>query len=101
MPQYRILYWQDIPSVVEARHGRKRHKEQLSSRFQELIDTVAMRKGLFGTDEYLEAWRKGGTCHAEGDVVDIAKNIAAELESQYEEIECANLAQAAKSNNDR
>ena len=57
MAQYTVVYWQEIPSVVEAKQGRKRHKEQLSERFQELIDAVAMRKGLFGTDEYLEEWR--------------------------------------------
>ena len=61
MAKYTVLYWQDIPSLVEVRQGRKRHKVQLSERFQELIDKVAMRKGFFGADNYLEQWRRGET----------------------------------------
>lgn len=54
-----IVYWQQIPSLVEVRKGRKvAHKEMLSERFQALIDTVAMKTGLEGTDAYLEQWRK-------------------------------------------
>ena len=87
MAQYTILYWQDIPSMVEARKGRTRAKEQLSDRFQELIDTVAMRKGLFGTDAYLEQWRKGSPENREGTPADVVRAVADELESRYERIE--------------
>ena len=57
MAKYSILYWQEIPSVVEATDGAGTSKQQLSSRFQELIDLIAMKRGLAGTDAYLEGIR--------------------------------------------
>ena len=58
MAKVTILYWQDIPSVVEARDRGGRHKVELSQRFQELIDLIAMKKKVMGTDEYLNHWSK-------------------------------------------
>ena len=97
MAKYTILYWQDIPSLVEVREGRKRHKVQLSERFQELIDKVAMRKGLFGTDSYLEEWRRGESVSREGGPQDVLQAVAAELEAEYESIEERVLAEASES----
>ena len=48
-----ILYWQDIPSVIQA-GGEKR---QLPDWFQQEIDRVAMEQGLLGSDAYLEQWQ--------------------------------------------
>ena len=96
MAKYTIVYWQEIPSVVEGGKGRKRHKVELSQRFQELIDKVAMRKGLFGPDEYLEEWRRGEPTQRDGSPEDVAKAVAEELESRYEAIEEKALAQAAE-----
>jgi hypothetical protein len=53
---YRIVYWQDIPSFVQATEGSEKVKLELSERFQVLIDAVAMRLGLAGDDEYLDQW---------------------------------------------
>ena len=97
MAQYTILYWQDIPSLVEVRQGRKRRKVQLSERFQELIDKVAMRKGLFGTDSYLEEWRRGEPNMRDGSPEEVVQAIATELESQYEDIENKVMGELAKS----
>ena len=58
MARYRILYWHHIPSLVEAMDGEEVHKEVLSPRFQELIDRVAMKRKVTGTEAYLEGWRK-------------------------------------------
>ena len=55
-----ILYWQEIPTVVEGKDKEGIQKVELSKRFTELVDMVAMRKGLVGTDEYLENWKKKG-----------------------------------------
>ena len=97
MARYTILYWQDIPSVVEAGKGRKRHKIQLSQRFQELIDAVAMRKGLFGTDSYLEQWRRGEPMEREGTPQDVSEAVARDIESEYDTIEEKAMAEAAAS----
>jgi hypothetical protein len=91
-----ILSWQDIPSVVEARDASGSHKIQLSDRFQELIDMVAMRRGLAGSDEYLESWRRGRPKEREGSAQDAAQSLAEEIEAQYDEIRAAAIASLAK-----
>ncbi len=92
MANYTITSWQGIPSMVEAKVGRKRHKVQLSSRFQELIDRVAMRQKLVGTDEYLELWQKGSVQQREGEPEQVAKEIAEELEARFDVIRAEAIA---------
>ncbi|TCT12571.1 cvfA/B/C family virulence factor [Tepidamorphus gemmatus] len=86
MAKVSILSWADIPSVVEARDGEERHKVELSARFQELIDMAAMRRGLAGTDAYLEAWRRGRPADRPGSAREVAEAVAAELEARFETI---------------
>jgi hypothetical protein len=92
MAAYNILYWQDIPSVVEAKDGSAIHKIQLSQRFQELIDAVAMRKGLAGTDAYLEEWRRGEPVERDGSAEQVANAVKEELEAQFEALKASALA---------
>jgi cvfA/B/C family virulence factor len=92
MAKVQVLYWQEIPSVVEAREGRDLHKVQLSQRFQELIDLVAMRKGLNDSDAYLEQWAKGPPETRGGDAKAAAEAVAGEIEAKYEEIRTTQLA---------
>ncbi len=91
MANYRILYWQDIPSVVEARDENGVHKLQLDRKFQELIDAVAMRKGLAGTDAYLEEWRRGKRVARDGSAEEVANAVKAELEAEFRTIRAAAL----------
>ena len=91
MAKYRITYWQEIPSVVEARAGREKAKSQLGQPFQELIDLVAMRRKLDGADEYLLHWRKGDWQVREGSAEDIVRQVAAEIEAEFEAIKAAAL----------
>ena len=51
------ILWRDIPSQVLIRRGRERGKYMLSGRFQEAIDSAAIRAGKGGSDAYLEEWR--------------------------------------------
>lgn len=92
MAKVQILYWQDIPSVVEAKEGGTVHKEQLSQRFQELIDLVAMKKKLSGTDAYLEQWSKGPVYEHAGGAKEAALAVARELEERFEAIRSEALA---------
>ncbi|MEZ5933319.1 MAG: virulence factor [Alphaproteobacteria bacterium] len=93
MANFRVLYWHEIPSVVEAKDDEgNSHKEQLSARFQELIDSVAMRKKLVGTDAYLEGWRRSRPKNRDGSAAEIAKTVAAEFEAAFDEF--ANAARA-------
>ena len=93
MAKVQVLYWQKIPSVVEAREGGELHKVQLSARFQELIDMVATSKGLGDSGAYLEQWAKGPAELRDGDVKRAAEAMAGELEAKYDAIRSAELAE--------
>ena len=43
MTKLSILYWQEIPTVVEGKDKEGIQKVELSKRFTELVDMVAMR----------------------------------------------------------
>jgi hypothetical protein len=58
MAELTVVFWRDIPAQVIARAGRKTAKAELPKRFMEAIDSAAMRAGLFGSDDYLAAWRR-------------------------------------------
>ena len=91
MAKYSVLYWQDIPSVIEAKDGGATHKVQLSQRFQALIDAAAMRQGLAGTDAYLEQWRRGKRVARDGSAEQVATAVKEELEAQYDALKAAAL----------
>ena len=94
MATFQVLYWQEIPSQVDARDGAKQHKETLSQRFQELIDLVATKRGLVESDAYISGWSKGEKTERPGSAIDVAKSVAAEFEQRYDEIRAAALARA-------
>lgn len=58
MAKKTIIYWRDIPSQVLAQSGRTRKKAVLSPRFQQAIDSAAMRAGKGSSDLYLAEWRR-------------------------------------------
>ena len=58
MAELTVIWWRDIPAQVTAKQGRARIARELPPRFQEAIDSAAMRAGLIGTDAYLEEWRR-------------------------------------------
>ena len=91
MTTYTILYWQEIPSLVEAKDGKSTSKAQLSDRFQDLIDKAAMRRDLAGTDAYIEGFKKGPPIETEGSPEETVCSIKDNLEGQFEEIAKAAL----------
>lgn len=91
MAEYQILYWMDIPSVVEARDGAGTSRVQLSQRFQDLIDAIAMKEKLAGTDAYLDQWEKGPAETREGTAEEVAWAVAAELEAGYSALKARKL----------
>ena len=59
--QVRVLYWQEIPSLIRVTaDDGSQVSRQLPDWFQQEIDRVAMEQGLIGSDAYLEqfAWRE-------------------------------------------
>ena len=83
MPDVTIVFWRDIPAQVIVGKGRRGAKQQLTERFEQAIDRIAMRTGAAGTDAYLAEWRKAVPYQIDGDQDDIVKLEAARLEIEY------------------
>lgn len=91
MAQVRILYWQEIPSMVEAREGAEIAKAQLGDRFQKLIDAMAMRRGIAGTDGYLDEWHYGDPEARTGSPEAVLEAVVEEIESRFAAIKAQAL----------
>jgi len=81
---YQLMCWQEIPSAVEARDAGGVHKVALGRRFQELIDLAAMKRGMAGSDAYLDQWGKSPRQEREGSAVEVATSVAAEWEARFD-----------------
>ena len=81
--KYQIIYWRDIPAQVKIRDGRKRVSRPLPTRFEQAIDRAAMHSGAINSDEYLAEWRHSEWEEREGDPVEIAEALVAELDVAY------------------
>jgi Virulence factor len=84
--QVTVTYWRDIPVLVTARDGAEEATVALSSRFQDLVDAVAMQAGLSDSEAYLAEWRTGAGEGRPGTAQTAASEAAAELEEQFGEI---------------
>ena len=79
-----IVYWRDIPSQVVAAKGRRNQvKVLLPDRFQEAIDTAAMRGGARDSDAYLSDWRKSAPQDCSDDLQTEADTLARALDADY------------------
>jgi hypothetical protein len=85
MATYRVIAWKGIPASVEAQDGAEGATVELSERFQMLIDSVAMQRGLHGSDEYLDSWTRGEALSRPGGAREVADAVAAELEARFVE----------------
>ena len=85
MASYQIIAWKNVPAMVEARDSSETVTRQLSDRFQQLIDSVAMRLGLQDQDAYLDLWSRGAAQERTGTAAEVADAVAAELEARFPE----------------
>ncbi|MFT5365719.1 MAG: hypothetical protein ACI8V2_000660 [Candidatus Latescibacterota bacterium] len=83
MAVYQVLYWQDIPAQIRVYDGKRPKAYEMPELFQQEIDRVAMKEGLAGTDDYLDAWEWSDKIEREGDVEEVASAVLAELEHDY------------------
>jgi hypothetical protein len=81
--EYQVTYWRELPSLVVARRGDDVRKSLLASRFQVAIDEAAMRLGDTGSDDYLAGWRRSDWTAADGDPVEVADQVASQLEEAW------------------
>ncbi len=95
MAKVQVMYWQEIPSLVEAKDENGTHKVQLSEKYQALIDFAAMKRKLDGSDDYLMQWHREAAEDRDGSAVDVAEAVAAEWEDKFEDMKAAVAAEAA------
>jgi hypothetical protein len=81
--EYQVTSWRDLPSLVVVRAGERVTKSPMAPRFQEAIDEAAMRIGDTGSDDYLAGWTRGDWTEADGDTVEVADRVVADLEQQW------------------
>lgn len=86
MATYQIIAWKDVPSMIEARDDAGTVTRPLSDRFQQLIDSVAMRLGLEDQEAYLDLWTRGDAQERPGSATEVADAVAAEIEARFPEI---------------
>ena len=94
MARLSIVYWRDIPAQVIVKAGRKQARRQLAERFQEAIDEAAMRAELYGTDDYLDEWRRAAPEACGDDIEAEAEAAKARLEAEFDEENLTALAMA-------
>ena len=82
MATYKILYWQEIPSQVKAEDDVEDVTLQLSEKFMEQIDRLAVQRGLQGADDYLAQWKWSEEEEREGSAREVAEEVKAELEAK-------------------
>jgi len=81
MANYKILYWQEIPSQIKAEDDFDEVTLPLAARFQERIDELAARRGLQGADDYLAQWRWSEEEQREGTAQEVAEAVKVQLEA--------------------
>jgi len=80
--RFQILYWQDVPSVIQAlADDGPAVERQLPEWFQQEIDRQAMEKGLIGSDAYLEQWHWGEVDERPGTPDEVLDALERELSS--------------------
>ncbi|MFQ5610119.1 MAG: virulence factor [Woeseiaceae bacterium] len=78
------MFWRDIPSQVIVQRGRRREKRMLSRRFQEAIDSAAMRAGKGSSNAYIAEWRREvRQTESDDDLCHVVETEAARFESEY------------------
>jgi len=82
MANYKILYWQEVPSQIKAEDEFDEVTLPLDVRFQERIDELAVRRGLQGSDDYLAQWKWSEEEEREGAAREVAEAVKADLESR-------------------
>jgi len=84
MPDVTVVYWRDIPAQVIVGKGRRGSKVQLTERFEQAIDRVAMKVGAKDADAYMAEWRKAAAYEVAGEPDAVAASEAARIEAEID-----------------
>ena len=82
MATYKVMYWQEIPSQIRAEDDDGEVALSMPSKFADLIDHLAMKRGLTGSDDFLSGWHWGEEEDRDGTAQEVAEAVKAELEAQ-------------------
>jgi hypothetical protein len=83
--RYRVLAWDGIPAQIKVvEPGERPLSRELSLWFTEHIDREAMKRGLYGSDEYLDQWAWSEYRERPGSAEEVADAVVAELEAEWE-----------------
>ena len=83
MATYQIMYWKEIPAQVKASDENGEFSLPLPSRFQEVIDEIAMREGDLNSDSYLDGWHWGESKELAGSAEKVARKIIDEIDALF------------------
>lgn len=83
MAFYQILYWQDVPTQVKAWDDFDEIRVELSSKFTEKIDRLAMAQKLTGADDYMSQLKWGEELERDGTVEEVAEEIKKQLDAEF------------------
>jgi hypothetical protein len=96
MAKYKVLYWHDIPSQVRVEDENEKLNKQLPARFQEAIDSAAMKAKAIDDDSYLDGFRWSEEKLRAGSAAVVAEQLLAEFEINYPEIDWQRTAEQVK-----
>ena len=85
MATYQIMYWKEIPAQVKAEDENGEFSLPLPSRFQEVIDEIAMRDGNLDSDNYLESWHWGDKKELPGTAEQVAQKVIDDISNAFPE----------------
>jgi hypothetical protein len=87
MAKYRILSWHDIPSQIRVEDDKGRINKQLPPRFQEAIDSAAMKAKTISDDAYMDGFSWSEEQELPGSAQEVAETLLEELINQHPEID--------------
>ncbi|MCF8159177.1 MAG: virulence factor [Polaromonas sp.] len=89
-----VISWRDLPAQVVVKLGRETAKVQLARRFQEAIDSAAMRAGKSSSGDYLADWKRSEPRRCGDDLQAEAAAEVQRIESRYTDADLLRLIRA-------
>jgi hypothetical protein len=82
MAIYKVLYWLEIPTQINAEDDLDDVTVMLDDRFMKQVDIEAAKRGLQEADAYLAQWKWSEEEEREGSASEVAEAVKAELEAK-------------------
>lgn len=93
--QLSVIWWNDIPSSVIARHGPIKHSVALSPRFEQAIRRAATGGGQAGSTDYVSGWHRiDRPCAL--DLTGEVDAVVTTLEAEFDDGRLADLVRATR-----